>query len=187
MVTHTWDNIFWKIAQMIRAPKYLDYNKGITTANGWLWLQVWCNVNLHHPKEKYRLAHKSVNCLVKRTYLTYLKMYLLPTKERWLRHYAISRKVFEFKLDHLIFSIELFFSSRNMTLWSTQSLTEMCIRNFPRNKARPACNVDNLIVIYKSIVWNMWEPRRLTSLLPSTASYKDSLTFIFCRTEIEVI
>jgi hypothetical protein len=74
-----------------------------------------------------------------------------------------------------------------MTLWLTQSLTEMCTRNLRRSKARPACKADNLTVIYKSIVRNMWESRRLTRLLASTASYKDSFTFVYYRTEIEVI
>jgi hypothetical protein len=38
---------------------------------------------------------------------------------------------------------------------------------------------DNLTAICEPIVYNMWEPRRLTTLWASTACYMDSFTFIF--------
>jgi hypothetical protein len=59
-------------------------------------------------------------------------------------------------------------SSRTMALGSTQPLTEMSNRNLPGGKGWPA----DVIV--------MWEPRRLATLLASTACYRDSSTFLFC-------
>jgi hypothetical protein len=43
-------------------------------------------------------------------------------------------------------------SSRNMALGSTQPLTELSTRNFPRGKGRSAHKVDNLTAIRESIV-----------------------------------
>jgi hypothetical protein len=40
-------------------------------------------------------------------------------------------------------------SSRTMTLGSTQLLTEMCTRNLPGGKKRPASRADNLAAIYE--------------------------------------
>jgi hypothetical protein len=43
---------------------------------------------------------------------------------------------------------------------STQLRTEMCIRNLPAIKGRPARKVDSLATICQPIVQKMWEPRR---------------------------
>jgi hypothetical protein len=64
-----------------------------------------------------------------------------------------------------------------MALGSTQSLTEMSTRNLAGDKGRPARKVDSLAAISKPIVLKMWEPRRLTILMASTACYRDSFTF----------
>jgi hypothetical protein len=53
----------------------------------------------------------------------------------------------------------------------------MSTRNLPGGKERPARGADNLTVICESIVWKMWEPRRLTTLWAFTACYRDSFTF----------
>jgi hypothetical protein len=63
-----------------------------------------------------------------------------------------------------------------MALGWTQPLTEMSTRNLLEGKGGPALKADNLTVIYEPIFYKMWEPRRLTSLLASTACY--SLTFL---------
>jgi hypothetical protein len=46
-----------------------------------------------------------------------------------------------------------------------------------RKNRRPGREIDNLTAIYESIVWIMWEPRRLTTLWASTACYRDSFIF----------
>jgi hypothetical protein len=43
-------------------------------------------------------------------------------------------------------------SSRTMALGSTQPLTEMCTRNLPGGKGRPARKADNLTAICESSV-----------------------------------
>jgi hypothetical protein len=70
-------------------------------------------------------------------------------------------------------------SSRTMTLGSTQPLTEMSTSNLPGGKGWRARRADNLTAIYKPTVWKMWEPQHLTTLWASTASYRDSFTFIY--------
>jgi hypothetical protein len=64
-----------------------------------------------------------------------------------------------------------------MTLGATQLLTEMSTRNLPGGKGRSARKADKLTAICEPIVYKMWEPRRLTTLLASTACYRDSVTF----------
>jgi hypothetical protein len=66
-----------------------------------------------------------------------------------------------------------------MALGSTQPLTEISIRNIPGAKRWQARKADNLTAICESIVQKMWEPRRLTTLWASTASYRDRFTFYF--------
>jgi hypothetical protein len=44
-------------------------------------------------------------------------------------------------------------SSRTMALVSTQSLTEMNTRKFPRGKKPPARRADNLAAIYEPNIW----------------------------------
>jgi hypothetical protein len=53
----------------------------------------------------------------------------------------------------------------------------MSTRSLPGGKGRPARKADNLTAVYEPSVYKMWEPRRLTTLLVSTAYYKDSFTF----------
>jgi hypothetical protein len=45
-------------------------------------------------------------------------------------------------------------------------------------KGRPARKPDNLSVIWEPTVQKMWEPRRLTTLLASTACYRENFTFL---------
>jgi hypothetical protein len=72
-------------------------------------------------------------------------------------------------------------SSRTMALGSTQPLTKMSTRNPPVGKWRPALEAD-LNAICEPIVEKILEPRRLTTLWASTASYKNSCTFFFFGT-----
>jgi hypothetical protein len=45
-------------------------------------------------------------------------------------------------------------------------------------KGRPARGADNLTAICEPIVYNMWEPQRLTTLRAFMACYRDSFTFM---------
>jgi hypothetical protein len=45
---------------------------------------------------------------------------------------------------------------------------------------------DNLTAICKPIFYKMWEPRRLTTLWNSAASYKETLTFSFTLPQISM-
>jgi hypothetical protein len=65
---------------------------------------------------------------------------------------------------------------RTMALASTQPLTGMSTRNPPGGKRRAARKANNLTAICEPTAYKMWEPRRLTTLLPSTACYRDSFT-----------
>jgi hypothetical protein len=67
-----------------------------------------------------------------------------------------------------------------MTLGSTQPLTEMRTRNLPGGKGRPALKADNLNAVYESIVWQIWEPWRLTYLWAPTACCRVSFTLFTC-------
>jgi hypothetical protein len=58
-----------------------------------------------------------------------------------------------------------------MGLGSTQPLTEMSTRNLPGGEGRTVCEADNLTAICKTIVYKMWEPRRLATLWASTTFY----------------
>jgi hypothetical protein len=66
-----------------------------------------------------------------------------------------------------------------MALGTTQPLTEMSTRNLTGGKRRPALKADNLTPICEPIVQKMWEPRRLTTLWASTASYKEGFTYLY--------
>jgi hypothetical protein len=59
--------------------------------------------------------------------------------------------------------------------------------NLLGGKGRPALKADNLTAICEPIVYKMWEPRRLTSLWPFTASYRDIFTFLPFTEVIEKI
>jgi hypothetical protein len=62
-----------------------------------------------------------------------------------------------------------------VALGPTQRLTELSTRNLPSGKARSTRKADNLAAICEPIAWKLWEPWRLTTLLASTACYRDSL------------
>jgi hypothetical protein len=69
-----------------------------------------------------------------------------------------------------------------MVLRSTQPLTEINTRNLlwgGGGKGRPALKAENLTAIYESIVYKVWDPRRLTTLWTSMACYRDSFTLPF--------
>jgi hypothetical protein len=71
----------------------------------------------------------------------------------WSRHYATSRKVAGSIPNEVI---EIFyylnFSSRTMTLGSTQPLTKMSTSNLSGGKRWPASKTDNLTAISEPIV-----------------------------------
>jgi hypothetical protein len=73
-----------------------------------------------------------------------------------------------------------------MAVGSTRPLTEMSIRNPSGGKGRPARKADNLTAICETIVWQMWEPRRLTNLWASKARYRDSFTFFIFLPSMQV-
>jgi hypothetical protein len=64
-----------------------------------------------------------------------------------------------------------------------QPLTEINTRILPRCEGRPAPKVDNLTAICEPIIQKISEPRRLTTLRATTASYKDSATFYLRQLE----
>jgi hypothetical protein len=66
-----------------------------------------------------------------------------------------------------------------MALGFTQLQTEMSTRNLPGGKWRPACKADNFTATCEPIVEEMWESRRLTTLLASTACYMDIFIFLY--------
>jgi hypothetical protein len=65
-----------------------------------------------------------------------------------------------------------------MDLESIQPLREMSTRNLPVGKGRSGRKAD-LTAISESIVYKIWEPRRITTLWASTASYRDSFASYF--------
>jgi hypothetical protein len=76
----------------------------------------------------------------------------------------------------LDFSIDLINpSSRTIALQSTQPLTEILLGVEGGRSRRKA---DNLTVICESIVYKMWEPRRLRTLWTSTACYRVGFTLL---------
>jgi hypothetical protein len=66
----------------------------------------------------------------------------------------------------------------SMALGSTQPLAEMSTRNLLGVKGPQACKAHSLTAICESIIKIMWEPRRVTPLCASTASYRDGFTFL---------
>jgi hypothetical protein len=60
----------------------------------------------------------------------------------------------------------------------------LCTRNLPGGKVRPAREADNLTAICEPIVQKMLEPRRLTTLWAFTTCYRDSFTFFFTRHDL---
>jgi hypothetical protein len=109
-----------------------------------------------------------------------------------VRHYATSQKVEASIPDEVIGFFNLPNPScRTMALRSIQPLTEMSTRNLPGGKGRPACKAENLTAICEPTVYKMWEPRRLTTLWASMASYRDSFTLplpfkdIMCQKRVD--
>jgi hypothetical protein len=78
-------------------------------------------------------------------------------------------------------------SNSNMALGLTQPLTETSTRNLPGGRGRAARKADNLTVTCEPTVWEMWEPRRLTTPCASTACYRDSFIFLLWLMTIECI
>jgi hypothetical protein len=78
----------------------------------------------------------------------------------------------------LDFSVDLTIPAALWALGSTQPITEMSTTNLPGGKGRPAREAD-LTTIREPIIQKMWEPQRLTTLLASTACYRDSFAFFF--------
>jgi hypothetical protein len=84
--------------------------------------------------------------------------------QNYMNGYATSRKVAGSIPDEVIaFVNKPNPSSRTMALGSTQTLTEMSIRNLPGSKGRSAREAD-LTAICEPIVYKMREPRCLTTL-----------------------
>jgi hypothetical protein len=83
-------------------------------------------------------------------------------------HYATSREVSNPIADEGIGFFNLPNpSSRTMSLESTQPLTEMSTRNLSGGKGRPARKANNFTAICEPTVYKMWEPRRLTTYVPT--------------------
>jgi hypothetical protein len=142
-----------------------------TSSSEYKWVY---SLNMH---ESYRPLLQEISKLTASSKYFHSNYYLyLGTQYRsWLRNYATSRKVAGSNPDEVIG----FFnwpnpSSRTMALGSTQPLTEMSIRNLPGGEGRQARKADNFTVICESLVYKMWEPRRLTTLWASTICYEDS-------------
>jgi hypothetical protein len=74
-----------------------------------------------------------------------------------------------------------------MALGSTQPLIEMSGRNLPGRKGRPVREANKLTAICEPIVYEMWEPRRLTSPWASTVCYKDSFTSFLLLSLAQII
>jgi hypothetical protein len=79
----------------------------------------------------------------------------------------------------LDFSIHLPLPAALWPLGTTQPLTGMSNRNLPGGKGRPARKANILTAICEPAVYNMWEPRRLTTLKAPTACYKDTFPNTF--------
>jgi hypothetical protein len=68
-----------------------------------------------------------------------------------------------------------------MALGSTQPLTEMSTRDLTGGKWRPVLKAD-LTAICEPISYQVWEPRRLTTLWAPTACYRDNFTSLLHNT-----
>jgi hypothetical protein len=67
--------------------------------------------------------------------------------------------------------------NRSMTMESTQHLIEMSTKNFPGDKGRPAPKANNITAVSR-LSSKCGEPRRLATLLSSTACYRESFTSV---------
>jgi hypothetical protein len=66
-----------------------------------------------------------------------------------------------------------------MALGFTRPLTEMSTRYPPGGKGWPARKADSFTAICEPVVYEIWEPQRLTTLRASTACYRNGFIFIF--------
>jgi hypothetical protein len=90
---------------------------------------------------------------------------------------------FRFLIRSLDYSIGLIFPKAYLAFESTQPLTEMSTRSLPARKGWPALKANILTAICEPIVYQMWEPRSLTTVWASKTCYRDSFTcFIFLLT-----
>jgi hypothetical protein len=106
----------------------------------------------------------------------------------WLRHYATSQKVTGSSPDEVIGCLNSpNHSSCTMALGSTQPLTEMSTRNHPEGIGRPARKADNLTAICEPFISKIWEPRPLTTIWASTASYRDTFLTLPWRVNNETL
>jgi hypothetical protein len=71
--------------------------------------------------------------------------------------------------------------SRVRFLKQNQPLIETSIRKLQaeREEGQPVRKADKLTAICESILYKMWEPRRLITLYVSMAGYRDSFAFTF--------
>jgi hypothetical protein len=78
---------------------------------------------------------------------------------------------------------------KHTTFWGVDSASNgrMCTRNLPGGEGRPARKVDNLTAICEPIVWELWEPRRLTALWVSTTCFRDSFAVFYLRVHYPVL
>jgi hypothetical protein len=77
-----------------------------------------------------------------------------------------------------------------MALGSTQRLNRNEYQEYSGGIGWPALKADNLTAICELIVYEMWNPRRLTTLGASTASYSDSFTlyiYIYIKEKVKFI
>jgi hypothetical protein len=115
--------------------------------------------------------------------ITLKKGFVYTRTRSWFRHYVTKRKV----AGSTPYKVAGFFnwpnpSAHNMSLRSTQPLTEMSTRKFPGVKGdRLGPKADNPTAICEPVVQKMWKPRCLTTLWVSMTSHRDSFTLCLKR------